>query len=111
MKLFVIFIICHTFTILKTCDINNCSSCYELINNQITCEKCFDGFYYFQSYCRKCSDSLDNCLDCESNMKCNTCHKGYLLYSIDNTVSICISCEDAVENKICNSDCSNEECK
>ena len=57
--------------------------------------------------CQSCISLHDpNCETCTKN-KCTYCNKKYILNTSYNT---CLTCSQAISNKICYSDCSNKQC-
>ena len=74
-----------------------CDSCsYE--SGTFTCESCCSPFFaLIDSACSKCSDTLSNCLECDSTATiCSACQESFLL---DND-GICQDCQTAFPNCI-----------
>ena len=91
----------HSIPFCNTCDNNKdrCSSClegYDLVNNNDLCLKISEKKYYQDpdnnNYYFICSTSLNNCLTCDSKIKCNTCNEGYVL----EESNICIPYSDVI---------------
>ncbi|ELP90856.1 protein serine/threonine kinase, putative [Entamoeba invadens IP1] len=60
--------------------ISNC-----LMENQIGCNKCAEGFYLLNNACEQCQD---NCLICYNNNECLKCKSSFLLLSNSTCVSV-----------------------
>ena len=91
----------HSIPFCNTCDNNKerCSSClegYDLVNNNDLCLKISEKKYYQDpdnnNYYFICSTSLNNCLTCDSKIKCNICNDGYVL----EESNICIPYSDVI---------------
>lgn len=82
----------------RSCEIENCKSCYLNKNKQI-CLMCNQGFFYYKNKCltkcpnytieldnnRLCVDKIscggvDNCEKCIHKSKCTKCIHGLFLY-------------------------------
>ena len=93
-------------------DISNCAQCeYNNINSNLKCQLCEDDYalsidenkcilkdeidinkeYYYidelKLKCKKCSDAIDNCLQCTNGNTCDKCMKKY--YFVDETFDAC----------------------
>ena len=92
------------------CLIGNYYGCKEcdMINNK--CSSCNSGYYLatddnVKSQCKKCSDVVNNCIECSgqiSNIKCTKCENSYLLSN-----NKCIKCKTGIYDACKTCDSSN----
>ena len=84
-----------------------CKEC-DMINNK--CSSCNSGYYLptddnIKSQCQKCSDVVNNCIECSgkiNNIKCTKCEDNYLLS--DNK---CLKCKTGIYDACKTCDSSN----
>ena len=89
------------FGICSSC-LPNCHTC----SSQITCGKCFDG-YYKRADEKECLPCDTNCAKCSGLGACNTCNEGFYVDS-DGLCSPCSdNCKHCVNDNIC-LDCFEE---
>ncbi|KAJ6237022.1 hypothetical protein M0813_03429 [Anaeramoeba flamelloides] len=69
--------------------IPQCSDC-TIDGSQLTCTGCFQGYYFQDGICKKCSDVISGCTDCELD---------------DSKMLICLDCDSFLRDNGCVDEC------